>query len=104
MVDQTHFSLFKKTRSKLKKAFSSLNLILFESKTSICFGQSTGHLTGPGPIPGRINTQSGYFYCIRENRKFRLEISMALMFFERVQIFRVRDLGEERQETSITQH
>ena len=57
MVDQTHFSLFKKTRSKLKKAFSSLNLILFESKTSICFGQSTGHLTGPGPIPGRINSQ-----------------------------------------------
>ena len=29
MVDQTHFSLFKKTRSKLQKAFSSLNLILF---------------------------------------------------------------------------
>ena len=81
MVDQTHFPLFKKTRSKLKKAFSSLNLILFESKKSTCFGQSIGHLTGPGPIPGRINTQSGCLYPIRENRKFRLEISMALMFF-----------------------
>ena len=80
MVDQTHYSLFKKTRNELKKAFSSLNLILFESKKSICFVQSTRHLTGSGPIPGRINTKSGYLYPIRENRKFRLEISMALMF------------------------
>ena len=48
MVDQTHFSLFKKTRSKLKKAFSSLNLILFESKNIDLFWTIDWALDWPG--------------------------------------------------------